>query len=93
MGEDGRGSLEPGIASGSEFIMAYPLPFLEYYYFTNRSELPDVVRVKAFPAGAVVAAAGGVVEDGAAAADGAVDDGAAVKEEKQRAAIFDLFEE
>ena len=23
MGEDGRGSLEPGVASGSEFIMAY----------------------------------------------------------------------
>ena len=38
MGEDGRGSLEPGVASGDEFIMAYPLPFLEYYYFANRAE-------------------------------------------------------
>ena len=27
MGEDGRGNLEPGIASGDEFVMAYPLPF------------------------------------------------------------------
>ena len=44
MGEDGRGSLEPGVASGSEFIMAYPLPFLEHYFFPNRSELPDAVQ-------------------------------------------------
>ena len=100
MGEDGRGSLEPGIASGSEFIMAYPLPFLEHYYFNNRLELPDAVRVKAFPADAVVTAGGGEVEDGAAAADGAADgaadcaaDGALVKQEKERAAIFDFFQE
>jgi hypothetical protein len=93
MGEDGRGSLEPGIASGSEFIMAYPQPFLEHYYFKNRLELPDAVRVKAFPADAVVAAAGGEAEDGAAAADGAAHDSALVKQEKERAAIFDLFDE
>ena len=100
MGEDGRGSLEPGIASGSEFIMAYPLPFLEHYYFNNRLELPDAVRVKAFPAGAVGTAGGGEVEDGGAAADGAADgaadcaaDGALVKQEKERAAIFDFFQE
>ena len=31
MGEDGRGSLEPGVASGSEFMIGYPNPFLEYY--------------------------------------------------------------
>ena len=33
MGEDGRGSLEPGVASGSEFMIGYPNPFLEYYYY------------------------------------------------------------
>eukprot|EP00310_Coccolithus_braarudii_P023901 CAMPEP_0183357408 /NCGR_PEP_ID=MMETSP0164_2-20130417/46190_1 /TAXON_ID=221442 /ORGANISM="Coccolithus pelagicus ssp braarudi, Strain PLY182g" /LENGTH=125 /DNA_ID=CAMNT_0025531011 /DNA_START=552 /DNA_END=925 /DNA_ORIENTATION=- len=47
--EDGRGSLEPGVASGEEFIMAYPLPFLEHYYFENRSELPDALRAQIFP--------------------------------------------
>ena len=44
MGEDGRGSLEPGVASGSEFMIGYPNPFLEYYYYENRSELPAAVR-------------------------------------------------
>ena len=66
MGEDGRGSLEPGVASGEEFIMAYPHPFLECYYFANRAELAEPVRKKAFPAGAGAAAADGVA-DGAAA--------------------------
>ena len=43
MGEDGRGSLEPGVASGAEFVMAYPVPFVEYYWFANRAELkPDI---------------------------------------------------
>ena len=65
MGENGNGSLEPGVASGSEFIMAYPLPFLEHYFFQNRSELPDAVREKAFPAEAVIAAGA----DGGGAAD------------------------
>jgi hypothetical protein len=87
MGEDGRGSLEPGVASGSEFIMAYPLPFLEHYYFQNRSELPEAVRVKAFPAGAVV---GGTADDEDAGSGGAP---VAVKQEKEKAAIFDLFVE
>ena len=87
MGADGRGSLEPGIASGSEFIMAYPLPFLEHYYFQNRSELPEAVRVKAFPAGAVV---GGTADDEDAGSGGAP---VAVKQEKEKAAIFDLFVE
>lgn len=49
MGEDGRGSLEPGVASGSEFMIGYPNPFLEYYYYENRSELPAAVRTKLFP--------------------------------------------
>jgi hypothetical protein len=70
---DGRGrSRQPrarGIASGDEFVMAYPLPFLEYYYFANRSELPEALRAKVF--GEVVAAADGVGGVGAAAIDGA----------------------
>ena len=28
MGENGEGSLEPGAASGDEFILSYPAPFL-----------------------------------------------------------------
>jgi hypothetical protein len=64
MGEDGRGSLEPGVASGEEFVIAYPQPFLEYYYFENRSELPPDVRTKIFPD--EVAAVEGVARDAAA---------------------------
>ena len=95
MGADGRGSLEPGVASGDEFVMAYPLPFLEHYYFANRSELPDAVREKVFPAdagNAAADAAGGyrAVDDESAGGDGAP---VAVKQEKERAAIFDLFQE
>ena len=33
MGEDGKGSLEPGVASGTEFVMGYPTPFLEYFWY------------------------------------------------------------
>ena len=40
MGEDGRGSLDPGVASGLEFVVCYPNKFLEFYYAENRSELP-----------------------------------------------------
>lgn len=40
MGEDGRGSLDPGIASGLEFVVCYPNKFLEFYYAENPSELP-----------------------------------------------------
>lgn len=96
MGEDGRGSLEPGVASGDEFIMAYPHPFLEYYYAANRSELPDAVCATVFGADAVVgdgaAAVGGGADDETAGGDGTP---AAVKQEKEvvRAPIFDLFEE
>ena len=35
MGENGEGSLEPGAASGDEFIIGYPTPFLEYFYAAN----------------------------------------------------------
>ena len=37
MGEDGRGSLDPGIASGLEFVVCYPNKFLEFYYAENPS--------------------------------------------------------
>jgi hypothetical protein len=73
MGEDGRGSLEPGVASGDVFIMAYPLPFLEYYYFENRAELTVQTRNILFPGDAAVAAtvdADGAANDGAAAVNG-----------------------
>ena len=91
MGEDGRGSLEPGVASGEEFVLAYPLPFLEYYYYANRAELPDAMRSKVFPdaeAGSAAAASGDN------AADDAEGGGVVVKQEKQeRPPIFDFFEE
>ncbi|KAL1499114.1 hypothetical protein AB1Y20_013626 [Prymnesium parvum] len=38
MGESGTGSLEPGVASGTEFYMTYPSPFLQYYYEANPIE-------------------------------------------------------
>jgi hypothetical protein len=90
MGEDGNGSLEPGVASGSEFIMAYPLPFLEHYFFQNRSELPGAVREKAFPAEAVIAA--GAVGGGAADDEDTGGDGELVEVQQEKAAILDLFE-
>ena len=49
MGEDGEGSLEPGVASGAEFVMAYPTPYLEYFWSANRDELEPAVRSKLFP--------------------------------------------
>ena len=95
MGEDGRGSLEPGVASGEEFVLAYPLPFLEYYYYANRAELPDAVRMKIFSDSEAVHVAGSAA---AASGDDAADDaeggGGVVKQEKQeRPPIFDFFEE
>ncbi len=38
-----------GVASGEVFILAYPHPFLEYYWYANRSELDASVRLKLFP--------------------------------------------
>ena len=38
MGEDGEGSREPGVASGEEFVVSYPKPFLDYYYLENPLE-------------------------------------------------------
>jgi hypothetical protein len=68
MGEDGKGSLEPGVASGDVFVMAYPLPFCEYYWFANRAELDADKRVKLFPGAehadpSAVAAAGDAPAD------------------------------
>ena len=44
MGETGVGSLEPGIASGDEFLVGYPTPFLEYFYEENADMLPAHMR-------------------------------------------------
>ena len=49
MGEDGKGSLERGVASGEVFILAYPTPFLEYFWYANVSELDAPVRLRLFP--------------------------------------------
>ena len=93
MGEDGRGSLEPGVASGSEFMIGYPNPFLEYYYYENRSELPAAVRTKLFPdevdpaatVGDAADASGDGAVGGADAAGGAV---VKVTHEEERPPIF-----
>ena len=37
----GEGSLELGIASGDVFYIAYPSPFLKYFYAANPADLPD----------------------------------------------------
>jgi hypothetical protein len=41
MGESGEGSLEPGVASGDVFWVAYQQPFLKHYYKANPEKLPD----------------------------------------------------
>ena len=41
MGESGEGSLEPGVASGDKFYVAYLQPFLKYYYAAHPDRLPD----------------------------------------------------
>mgnify|MGYP007078090933 CR=1 FL=1 len=41
MGESGEGSLEPGVASGEKFFVAYQQPFLKYYYAAHPDRLPD----------------------------------------------------
>ena len=46
MGERGTGSLEPGVASGDVFVIAYPSPFLDYYYVANPTELPIHMQVQ-----------------------------------------------
>ena len=49
MDESGEGSLEPGVASGEEFVMPCPTPFLQYYYTANKNELEPTVRGRLFP--------------------------------------------
>ena len=39
MGISGTGSLEPGAASGSEFVIRYNDKFLQFYYAANPIEL------------------------------------------------------
>ena len=70
MGEDGKGSLEPGVASGDVFVMAYPTPFCEYYWYANRAELDDEKRKMLFPDAEQGGASTGVAADGAALAEG-----------------------
>ena len=41
MGQSGEGSLEPGVASGGQFWIAYVNPFLKYYYAAHPDRLPD----------------------------------------------------
>ena len=41
MGESGEGSLEPGVASGDEFVVRYPNQFLNYFYAANPLELSN----------------------------------------------------
>lgn len=52
MGESGEGSLEPGAASGDDFIVGYPTPFLEYFYAANANLLPEAMRPPAARPGA-----------------------------------------
>jgi hypothetical protein len=92
MGVDGAGSLELGVASGDEFHMAYPLPFLEYYYFHNRLELPANVRDQLFPAAAGGSANGGADEDGAEDGVEPEEKKVVVKEEKEKPPIFECLE-
>ena len=44
MGESGTGSLEVGVASGDVFVIAYPTPFLQFFYDANPEMLPSGMR-------------------------------------------------
>ena len=46
MGENGEGSLEAGATSGEDFVIRYPMPFLEYFYAGNPDKLPAAMRPK-----------------------------------------------
>ena len=103
MGEDGCGSLEPGVASGAEFVMSYPQPFLEHYYYENRAELPDAMREKLFPSnhalglGTTGVGASPDAEGGADSNDGDAVGGegapAKVKQEVRRPPVFEFLEQ
>ena len=89
MGEDGKGSLEPGVASGDVFVMAYPTPFCEYYWYANRAELDDEKRKMLFPDAEQGGASTGVAADGAALAEGGAKEAVVKKEEQSKPPIFD----
>jgi hypothetical protein len=76
MGEDGKGSLEPGVASGAVFVMAYPTPFCEYYWFANRTELDADRRIKLFPNAELAGSSEAAAAGDAPAEDGGAKDGA-----------------
>jgi len=87
MGEDGKGSLELGVASGEVFILAYPHPFLEYYWYANRSELDASVRLKLFPT-----LEHAVVAGDAGAAETLVEEPEQIKKETVRPPVFNHLE-
>ena len=87
--EDGKGSLEPGVASGDVFVMAYPTPFCEYYWYANRAELDDEKRKKLFPDAEQGGASTNVAADGAALAEGGAKEAVVKKEEQSKPPIFD----
>ena len=89
MGEDGKGSLEPGVASGDVFVMAYPTPFCEYYWYANRAELDDEKRKMLFPDAEQGGVSTGVAADGAALAEGGAKEAVVKKEEQSKPPIFD----
>ena len=83
MGEDGAGSLAPGIAAGEEFVIANTNLFLEFYYNANPEELGDVPNP--MPSAAPAAA-----EEGSGGADEEALDAAAKRQKsnKDRSAVF-----
>ena len=87
MGESGADSLEPGVASGAEFVMGYPTPFLEYYWSANRGELEPDVRARLFPTELAT-----IDEEGKDEAVGAAAPAVAVKAEKEKVPIFQHLE-
>ena len=86
MGEDGAGSLTPGIASGEEFVIANTSLFLQYYYDANPEELGDVPKQQqAAPAAA---------EEASGEAEEEVVDEAAKRQKinRDRSAVFDFLD-
>jgi hypothetical protein len=88
MGESGEGSLEHGVASGAEFVVSYPNPFLEHYWAANKDELDPTVRSKLYPTDVTEQEED---DDGEADAAPAAEqtDGKMVKEEKAKPPLFD----
>ena len=87
MGVDGQGSLEPGVASGDEFVHGYPSPFLEYYYYANRGELSADLRKQLYPGEQAASS-----PTDARGEEGGEKQEVEVKQEKERPPIFEHFE-